>query len=538
MRSVINLLKRPYARSHSDNHSVMLACPASFFNPESILDRQAGITINMVFLVCFLVIVGKMLILSGSYCLAEEIPFGINNPYDGTAPKEKAYLIKLYMNDLGVKWVNGNVFRKTVEPRPGVYNWKELDFLVKDILKDLDIVFNINPKTKWYVEGSIKVGKKEYIPGGEINSKSYKLYREFLKQLINNYKDKVHQWMIFNEPVPEYKESPEDYIKLLKISYLTIKEVDPQATVYFGGLVPAPPARSFLEKILPLLSSKHPVFGKENSEYNNYFDGLDVHYFGLYDEYRRVYNQKAKNTFTIDDLINIFKKYGLLEGKIITSRAGATYTGEDLKASQQGRPLKYQNEVQQAGYLVRRALYLLSRGIRFYWSQIREREKWEGNSNHFFCYQGLIYNGVPKSDKYDKGDGVKKLSYWTYKFLVEKIKETDWKNISTLHDGTGSDHLYLYKLMKKTGQPLYIAWWDYFDEKKPLKTKTITIDMGNVKSVKITETIPNAEWGEDLKDSNYPNFFKTEVKKVTDGKVSFNLGRKPVFVEVGEKANL
>ncbi|MGB9716781.1 MAG: hypothetical protein ACPL1G_10335 [Thermodesulfovibrionales bacterium] len=49
-------------------------------------------------------------------------------------------------------------------------------------------------------------------------------------------------------------------------------------------------------------------------------------------------------------------------------------------------------------------------------------------------------------------------------------------------------------------QPLYIAWWDYFDEKKPAKTKTITIDVGNVASIKITETIPNVERGKDLKD--------------------------------------
>jgi hypothetical protein len=477
-------------------------------------------------------ILGTILMLSGTYCLAEDIPFGINNPYDGSAPREKAYLIKPAMNDLGVKWVNENVFRKKIERRPGIYKWRQPDFFVKDVFKDLDIVFNINPKTKWYVKDSIKVGKKDYIPGGEIDGESYKLYTDFLKQLIKRYKDRVHQWMIFNEPAPEYKGRPEDYVKLLKVSYLTIKEIDPQATVFLGGLAPAPPARNFLEKILPLLSSEHPVFGKENSKNNNFFDGLDVHYFGLYNEYRQAYNEKTKSAFIIDDLINIFKKYGLLESKIITSRAGGTYTGEDLKAKQQGRPLRYQSEAQQAGYLVRRSLYLLSKGVRPYWSQIREREKWEKSFNDFFCYQGLVYNGVPNGDKYDKGDGVKKLSYWTYKFLVEKIKETNWKNVSILHDGTGSDHLYLYKLMKKNGQPLYIAWWDYFDEKEPGKAKSITIDVGNIKSVKVTETIPNAEWGKDLKEKDYPKFFKTELKKVINGKVSFDLGEKPVFVEI------
>ena len=418
----------------------------------------------------FPVIVGIFFFLFGGVCLSDNIPFGTFNPYDYGAPKEKAYLIQQYINDLGIEWVNENIFRKKVEPKPGIYNWSEPDFFVKDIFKDLDIVFNINPKTKWSVKDSVKVGKKEYIPGGEINSESYKLYRDFLKQLINRYKDKVHQWMIFNEPAPEYKGKPEDYVRLLKISYLTIKEIDPQANVYLGGLVPAPLARNFLEKILPLLSTKHPVFGKENSEHNNYFDSFDLHYYGFYNEYRGNHPNGGK-IVTVDEFFNLFKNHNLFKGKIITAREGGTYTGEDLKATQQGRPLKYQNEAQQAGYLVRKSIYLLSRGVRSAWSKIREREEWQGDANHFFCYVGLIYNGVPKGDKYDKGDGVKKLSYWTYKLLIEKIKETDWKNVSVIHDGTGSDHLYLYKLIKKNGQPLYIAWWDYFDEKKSGKTR-------------------------------------------------------------------
>ena len=95
--------------------------------------------------------------------------------------------------------------------------------------------------------------------------------------------------------------------------------------------------------------------------------------------------------------------------------------------------------------------------------------------------------------------------------------------------------MYLYKLIKKNGQTLYIAWWDYFDEKKPGKTKSITIDVGNIESVKVTETIPNAEWGKDLKESSYPTFFKTETKKASNGKVSVDLKEKPVFVEVEGK---
>jgi hypothetical protein len=105
-------------------------------------------------------------------------------------------------------------------------------------------------------------------------------------------------------------------------------------------------------------------------------------------------------------------------------------------------------------------------------------------------------------------------------------------------------HAYCLSLRHTNGEvPIFywrrtdsLAWWDYFDEKNPGKTKSITIDVGNVDSVKVIETIPNAEWGKDLKDKDYPKFFNTDVKKVSNGKVSFDLKEKPVFVEIEGKA--
>jgi hypothetical protein len=51
-------------------------------------------------------------------------------------------------------------------------------------------------------------------------------------------------------------------------------------------------------------------------------------------------------------------------------------------------------------------------------------------------------------------------------------------------------------------------------------------------SVLITETIPDAESGADLYETDYPNFFRTEIKGVVGGSVSFDLKEIPVFVEI------
>jgi hypothetical protein len=66
---------------------------------------------------------------------------------------------------------------------------------------------------------------------------------------------------------------------------------------------------------------------------------------------------------------------------------------------------------------------------------------------------GLINN--PQND----GKDHKKLSYYSYKLLAEKLKAIDWQNIETIIDG--QDNIYAYKF-PKIGQDssVYIIWRD------------------------------------------------------------------------------
>ncbi|MBU4070007.1 MAG: hypothetical protein KJ646_03410, partial [Nanoarchaeota archaeon] len=78
-------------------------------------------------------------------------------------------------------------------------------------------------------------------------------------------------------------------------------------------------------------------------------------------------------------------------------------------------------------------------------------------------------------------------------------------------------------------EPVWVVWWDYFDDTG--SSKTISLDVGSISSVKITEAVPNAESGADLDENNYPDFFNTETKTASGGKVEITLGESPVFVE-------
>jgi hypothetical protein len=70
------------------------------------------------------------------------------------------------------------------------------------------------------------------------------LWATFVRRAVNFFGPRgVHRWVIWNEPdiAPgvygqEWAGSVEDYYRLLKVAYLVIKEVDPEARVHLAGL--------------------------------------------------------------------------------------------------------------------------------------------------------------------------------------------------------------------------------------------------------------------------------------------------------------
>jgi len=57
------------------------------------------------------------------------------------------------------------------------------------------------------------------------------------------------------------------------------------------------------------------------------------------------------------------------------------------------------------------------------------------------------------------------------------------------------------------------------------------LDAGSINPVKITEAVPDAISGADLDGGDYPDFFNTEIKSVSNNQVTITLTESPVFVE-------
>ncbi|MDA3910283.1 MAG: T9SS type A sorting domain-containing protein, partial [Bacteroidales bacterium] len=145
----------------------------------------------------------------------------------------------------------------------------------------------------------------------------------------------------------------------------------------------------------------------------------------------------------------------------------------------------------------------------------------------YFDFTGLIYDGIYD---HDMGYGVKKLSYYTYKLLVEKLEGSDWDSITTIIDSI--DNKYAYKFINdSTGNPTYVAWWDYFNDPTYNQgdSNLITLSEISANQVIITNTIPTDTSGIDITD--YNTAFSIDTISISGGSVSFYLKESPVYVE-------
>jgi len=196
-----------------------------------------------------------------------------------------------------------------IEPRKGEYHWEYIDRYVRTAQeRDIQILFIVFPFTNWdqetcnlhlpYIQaweapdgekgdrGKFgKDGHNAHKTGKPCNMEAYK---EFLQRLVERYdgdgiddipglKYPIRYWQIGTEVdmTVELQGSEEDYFEMLKESYITIKQTDPNAKVLISSFPTLGGDRTQFhagkpdfdpEKILKMGAS-------------DYFDIMDVHDF-------------------------------------------------------------------------------------------------------------------------------------------------------------------------------------------------------------------------------------------------------------------
>jgi len=259
-------------------------------------------------------------------------------------------------------------------------------------------------------------------------------------------------------------------------------------------------------------------------DYDKYMDGQ---HFSNFDS---CLSQTKNNTQLLAISIReFFNQYGYVNPIIWDTQTGAP------SASFLGKPASFgictrniTNEKEQAQYVLIKYVSSIISGVdKIFWTTTYEFN-WLNNPDEYFSKVGLIYNGEKSGnvDSDDLGLGVKKLSYYSYKFMTSKLEGSNWDNVQEVYN---SGNVYAYKFINKQTQKLtYVVWWDYWNE-PTLTTKQISIPVLISGNVKVTEAVPKYETGQQV--TNYATAFNIGGASVSNGQITINLGQSPVYIE-------
>ena len=142
------------------------------------------------------------------------------------------------INKQGINFIRTGTTWRNIEKEKGEYNWTRLDSIV-DISKknNLQILLLIGYGNPIYLDENLL--STDVIGNSRIITQDiFKPYKKFLKRLIKRYKNDINHFEIWNEPDLEnyWNGSKDDYIKLLRLSYKTIKRIHPESTILNGGI--------------------------------------------------------------------------------------------------------------------------------------------------------------------------------------------------------------------------------------------------------------------------------------------------------------
>ncbi|MFH0836404.1 MAG: hypothetical protein V1834_04560, partial [Candidatus Micrarchaeota archaeon] len=131
-----------------------------------------------------------------------------------------------------------------VEPEKGTFDWELTDLLVEAASgAGVKLSGVIQPFASWDQKNTaanpgcnaLDFAYYDYKAGPPQDLKEYQV---FLTKLVERYKNTVAFWEIGNEVEGDcggFKDNPQGYLDLLKISYQTIKKADARAIVLNGG---------------------------------------------------------------------------------------------------------------------------------------------------------------------------------------------------------------------------------------------------------------------------------------------------------------
>ena len=457
--------------------------------------------------------------MKGSKTANKDSPFGfVQGSFDTNYKFDPTYKNML---DLGVHWdrpFEGHT--KTMwldieneKTGKGNYDFRESDAILSEAFKkDVNLFISlpiINP-----------------LYGSDVSRDGYPYpthpdalegYKKFVKEIVRRYSNRVKYWMVGQNEFDDLnplaknlkaysKEGFNNMVQYVKAACEAIAQVCADCRPVIGGSVV--PAISFSKK-----GDKNPA--PDGNGYQEVAgDGLYARLIPLVREsradlvidYHFWYKSDKKDYKNQREIIDKIRK--IAPGAEIWNTETGTVDG-----------INGATEFEQARDIVRLYVYALAYGQKkLFWTNTIEYD-WTKDDSSAFDYMGLI-NNPGNTD----GLSHKKLSYYTYKKMVEVLEGSDWDNIQIIQE---KDGVYVYKFIKNA-LPVWVAWNDNEAEKQ------VIVSGMQSKQARITEAVPKRESGKDVTD--YKGAFNAKSEKIRNGKITLTIKDIPIFI-IEETAN-
>lgn len=152
-------------------------------------------------------------------------PYGVcaHLPSEGPVPPRLEM-----MREAGVRWVRSDFNWRGVEPQKGQWQFDRLDRLVDDAEQ----------------AGIRLLPILDYsVPWANPAHENLDDWLTYVRKVVGRYHDRLRYWEVWNEEnIPKFWPNPDPaaYVRLLKETYRTIKEIDPELVVLYGGTAEIP----------------------------------------------------------------------------------------------------------------------------------------------------------------------------------------------------------------------------------------------------------------------------------------------------------
>jgi len=234
---------------------------------------------------------------------------------------------------------------------PDDWNWFHAPMwrIDQEIASGREIVGLVSHTPSWATDGIAGAGVPSglYLPIDD----PLNVWANFIRYLVTVYDDRVHHWIIWNEPdIPldtfgaQWQGTAEDYYQLVKVAYLVAREVDPDAQIHLGGLTywhnP-----NYLRELLTI-AHRDPTA----AEHGYYFDVVSVH----------IYFKPETTLSIIDSIQQTLNDFGLNKPIWLNETNAPPY---DDPAQPWDDPVFRVTQEMQASFVLQEAALALSTGV-------------------------------------------------------------------------------------------------------------------------------------------------------------------------------